>query len=305
MRIRQIKPSFWLNEDLAKLSHLARLTWVGLWAIADRAGRMEARPQRIRGQLFPYEPSIQIDAILSELQAGGFLVRYENDGAWYFEIPNFTKHQRFSGQEAKNDSTLPGPKESGSVSASKEEAKPASKEEASNVRSSDIRSTENGVRNQSSRSQEDPTSGNETQTALVLAIQSDDPTVLRLPCEGPVPIWDLTRSQIARWQELYPSLDVEAECRSALAWVEASPERRKTAKGAPRFLQGWLGRAKDRAPQRGVQGPSLSYREQERERAYEQVDQIVAYEKALLAADRERIERENDERKLRRIGGNT
>lgn len=144
MRIRQIKPSFWLNEDLAKLSHLARLTWVGLWAIADRAGRMEARPQRIRGQLFPYEPEIQIDEILSELQTGGFLVRYENDGAWYFEIPNFTKHQRFSGQEAKNDSTLPGPKESGSVPASKEEAKPASKEEASNVRSSDIRSTDNG-----------------------------------------------------------------------------------------------------------------------------------------------------------------
>ena len=37
----------------------ARLLFVGLWTIADRNGRLEDRPKRIRAELFPYD---EIDA---------------------------------------------------------------------------------------------------------------------------------------------------------------------------------------------------------------------------------------------------
>lgn len=58
--------------------------------------------------------------------------------------------------------------------------------------------------------------------------------------------WHLTAAQIAQWKALYPGLDVEAECRKALAWVQTN--NRKTARGMPRFLVGWLNRANDRRP---------------------------------------------------------
>ena len=54
--------------------------------------------------------------------------------------------------------------------------------------------------------------------------------------------WNLTDAQIVAWQGAYPALDVLQECRKAEAWLEAEPTRRKTVKGMPRFLVGWLNR---------------------------------------------------------------
>lgn len=69
------------------------------------------------------------------------------------------------------------------------------------------------------------------------------------PCDGAVKTWALTRAQVERWRVAYPSLDIEAECRKALAWVEAHAERRKTARGMPQFLVRWFSRATN-SPQR-------------------------------------------------------
>lgn len=70
--------------------------------------------------------------------------------------------------------------------------------------------------------------------------------VLVFPAVGKEKTWELTEALLAEWREAYPHLDVLAECRKALAWVHADPGRTKTAKGMPRFLVGWLGRAQDR-----------------------------------------------------------
>ncbi|MEO7272063.1 MAG: hypothetical protein ABI211_08660 [Vicinamibacterales bacterium] len=71
--------------------------------------------------------------------------------------------------------------------------------------------------------------------------------VLRFPVVGGgEPDWWLTSTQLREWQGLYPGIDVSSEARKALAWVLSHPERRKTPKGMPRFLVGWLGRATDR-----------------------------------------------------------
>ena len=68
---------------------------------------------------------------------------------------------------------------------------------------------------------------------------------LVFPVVGPRPPyrWVLTEAQIALWVTLFPTLDILAECRAALAWVDANPRRRKTAKGMKRFLVAWLIRA--------------------------------------------------------------
>ncbi len=70
--------------------------------------------------------------------------------------------------------------------------------------------------------------------------------VLSFPCDGKQKSWGLTESLVGEWREAFPSLDVLGECRKALAWVNASPDRRKTARGMKRFLFGWLSRTQDR-----------------------------------------------------------
>ena len=108
MRIRSIKPQFWANETLAELSHRTRLLFIGLWNLADRRGRLEDRPKRIRVEVFPYEVE-PVDSNLAQLEAAGFLVRYEREGLNLIQINNFEKHQRITGKEAEYESEFPGP----------------------------------------------------------------------------------------------------------------------------------------------------------------------------------------------------
>lgn len=87
--------------------------------------------------------------------------------------------------------------------------------------------------------------------------------VISYPTDGPVKRWDLTEDQLHQWQQDFPNLPVLEECRKALAWVNASPERRKTARGMAKFLVGWFSRANDRyTPARRVtfsQAPEPRY----------------------------------------------
>ena len=91
-RARNIKPGFFINELLAELSAETRLLFIGLWCLADREGRLEDRPKRIKGNLFPYD-SFDIDPMLNQLQSNNFVTRYEVDGVRFIQIENFVKHQ--------------------------------------------------------------------------------------------------------------------------------------------------------------------------------------------------------------------
>lgn len=91
-RARNIKPGFFKNEDLAELPAETRLLFIGLWTLADREGRLEDRPRRIKAELFAFD-SFDIESMLSELQSKSFLVRYDVDGGRYIQITNFVKHQ--------------------------------------------------------------------------------------------------------------------------------------------------------------------------------------------------------------------
>lgn len=94
MRARNIKPGFFKNEDLGDLDPLARLLFVGLWCMADKEGRMEDRPKRIKAEILPYD-SGDIEKLLEQLHTSLFIVRYEDKktGLKYIAIPNFAKHQ--------------------------------------------------------------------------------------------------------------------------------------------------------------------------------------------------------------------
>ena len=107
-RSRNIKPGFFLNDQLAECDPLARLLFAGLWCIADREGRLEDRPKRIKAEILPYD-DCDIDQLLDQLAKHGFILRYEVEGERYIQIINFLKHQNPHKNEIK--SVIPPPQE--------------------------------------------------------------------------------------------------------------------------------------------------------------------------------------------------
>lgn len=99
-RIRTIKPDFFKNEPLAELPPLTRLLFIGLWTLADRAGRLEDRPKRIRAEVFPYETNFPVDESLQALHDCGFIHRYQVDQQAYIQIVTFARHQNPHVKEA-------------------------------------------------------------------------------------------------------------------------------------------------------------------------------------------------------------
>ncbi len=72
-----------------------------------------------------------------------------------------------------------------------------------------------------------------------------EPPVITLPCSGGKS-FAVTQSQIDRWAELFPAVDVLATVRKAIAWAEANPRKRKTAQRAASWLASvWLSKAQD------------------------------------------------------------
>lgn len=105
-RTRQVKPSFFVNEDMVELPFHTRLLFIGLLTIADRRGILEDRPKKIKMALFPAD-NLDIDQSLSELDRYKFIHRYEVDGVGYIHIVEFVKHQNPHKDEKPNNMPLP------------------------------------------------------------------------------------------------------------------------------------------------------------------------------------------------------
>lgn len=105
-RARNVKPGFFKNELLAECEPLARILFEGLWCEADREGRLEDRPRRLKAEYLPYD-DCDVDALLAQLAVRGFIVRYIIDGRAFIAVPMFTKHQNPHVREPA--STIPKP----------------------------------------------------------------------------------------------------------------------------------------------------------------------------------------------------
>jgi len=108
-RARNIKPGFFKNEELVNLPFEVRLFFIGLWTLADREGRLEDRPKKIKMEIFPGD-NVDVLDCLDKLEKSGFIHRYEIEEYKYIQIVNFLKHQNPHHKEAP--STIP---ESGAI----------------------------------------------------------------------------------------------------------------------------------------------------------------------------------------------
>lgn len=105
-RARNLKPSFFLNTDLAQIEPFGRILFQGLWCLADRAGRLEDNPLKIKAQVLPYD-NPDIDKLLTKLHTLKLIIRYHKNGEKFIQITNFTKHQYPHVRE--QESTIPAP----------------------------------------------------------------------------------------------------------------------------------------------------------------------------------------------------
>lgn len=110
-RSRNIKPGFFKNEVLGVADPLYSLLFEGLWVLADRAGRLEDRPIRIKGEIFPYRDGLDMDSMLNWLESNEFIRRYTVAGKRFILVVEFVKHQNPHKNEAESE--IPAPEEIG------------------------------------------------------------------------------------------------------------------------------------------------------------------------------------------------
>lgn len=94
-RIRTIKPDFWTDGNMVKLSPFARLLYIGMWnfTLCDH-GHVADDPMKLKLQILPMD-TVDIDALLAEIMAQGRVVRIaDEDGRTYLLVKRFEDHQK-------------------------------------------------------------------------------------------------------------------------------------------------------------------------------------------------------------------
>lgn len=101
MRIRQVRPEFFTDPVMAKLSPAVRLTYIGLWCVADDAGWLRWDVPQIGALLYAFEPvkkrEAHLEAARAELERTERLFLSDCGCA---RIPTLSKHQRVTGKRS-------------------------------------------------------------------------------------------------------------------------------------------------------------------------------------------------------------
>lgn len=230
-RIRTIKHDLYLDEELAQCSIPARYLFPGLWTLADREGRLEDRPIKIKAQLYPYD-KVDIDKLLNELAAVHAIIRYTIGNRNYIQIRTFSQHQNINQRET--ESSIPEP-----PAESTEMHMHAYARTCTHMRASGERI--NGVTELRSNGVTDNSTEQPAENAGDSALPAFDETIpLNDGTEFAVPL-----SRVEEWQRLYPNADVRQELREMRGWCLGNPKKRKTRNGVLKFITGWLARAQD------------------------------------------------------------
>lgn len=94
-RIRTIKPKFWDDYKIGKISRDSRLLYIGLWTFSDDIGVVIGDAIWLKSKIFPYD-QIQVQQFekwLSELATNGFICQFSYNNENFIYLPNFARHQ--------------------------------------------------------------------------------------------------------------------------------------------------------------------------------------------------------------------
>ena len=94
-RIRTIKPNFWDDTKIGRISRDARLLYIGLWTFSDDIGVVIGDTIWLKSKIFPYD-QIQVQQFekwMNELVTNGFICLLSYKEERFIYLPNFTRHQ--------------------------------------------------------------------------------------------------------------------------------------------------------------------------------------------------------------------
>lgn len=105
-RSRNIKPSFFTNDELAENCPLTRLLFIGLWTEADHNGNIEWRCKRLKAKLLPYD-ECNLEQLAINLDKSGFIRFYSDGDRIYLNVCNFNIHQNPHKNEREKGTSIP------------------------------------------------------------------------------------------------------------------------------------------------------------------------------------------------------
>ena len=255
-RARNIKPGFFVNEYLGTCDPLEALFFEGLWTLADRYGRLENRPLRMKAQIFPYRnlTTQEITGFVQGLSVHGFLTLYAVEGNEYIEIVNFLKHQNPHKNEKGGD--IPKPPQppeikgdsSNSSNYESDQVKTESDPDESCIRNDESLFTES-LQEGSAPAGESPGSGVTEKTRTFPLKDGTDYTA--------------PEKFISEITETYKNLDVEFHLKRARLWLISTPSKRKTRSGMPKFLNGWMSRQQPTAEIHPIQSRHTGFEDRD------------------------------------------
>lgn len=79
MRSINLKPTIFQNQKLGEADPVFTLLFIGLMHLADDKGHLEDRPKRIRAEVFPYQPDLDIEPMLKWLKFVGLIDRISDN----------------------------------------------------------------------------------------------------------------------------------------------------------------------------------------------------------------------------------
>lgn len=91
-----IKPDFWADEKIGKLSPMARLLFIGTLNFCDDVGVCRCTAGFLRSQIFQFDDvSIkQVDCMIQELIKNSLILTIKMNGESFLFVKNFFKHQK-------------------------------------------------------------------------------------------------------------------------------------------------------------------------------------------------------------------
>lgn len=107
-RIRTVKPKFWDDIKLSKVSRDARLLFIGMWNFSDDCGVIMGEPVWIKSKIFPYDilSNGELEIWMKELRDISVIVPGVFREEVFYLIRNFTRHQVIN-KPNKDDLCIP------------------------------------------------------------------------------------------------------------------------------------------------------------------------------------------------------
>ena len=195
--------------------------YIRLLLVVDDFGRYLGSTTRISRACWPDRENMtskKVIPLLLTLQKVGLLEIYTVNNEKYIEISNWTQRTRqIESKYPPKNVTVNCPSNDGQVT---------DKGQSSAHVDVDVDVDVDDRRNSTEQT---------SCSALVVMLPLNDKS-----------FFEIRQDQVDKWSLLYPSVDVVAELRKMIGWLEANPKNQKTKAGIGRFVNGWLARQQDR-----------------------------------------------------------